>query len=318
MMDDLHDRTTERRQVTVLFCDIVDSTGLSERCDIEDLREILLEFQVISSRCINNAGGIVVNYIGDGIRAEFGYPLASENEAESAVHAGLLLLRGIQELSERSTATIQEPLRVRIGLHTGVAVIGKAALGHVHDATEIVGDTPNIAFRLQEIGAPNSLVISGETQRLLKRKFQLRPLGLHSLKGLSRKVEAFQVLGELMEDHAGHHEYLRDALPLVGRSAEIDQLQQAWALAKTGRGHTVEITGEAGIGKSRLAMELISKAELDNASIVVLQASAHHQNTPFYPIVRRFEQMIGVRKENSVETSEARLREFLAQMPSCY
>ena len=91
-MDNSHDTTTERRQVTVLFCDIVDSTGLSERCDIEDLREILLEFQVISSRCINNAGGIVVNYIGDGIRAEFGYPLASENEAESAVHAGLILV----------------------------------------------------------------------------------------------------------------------------------------------------------------------------------------------------------------------------------
>jgi class 3 adenylate cyclase len=118
-MDDLHDRTTERRQVTVLFCDMVDSTGLSERCDIEDLREILLEFQTISSRCIKNAGGNVVNYIGDGIRAEFGYPLASENEAESAVHAGLLLLRGIQELSERATATIQEPLRVRIGFAHG-------------------------------------------------------------------------------------------------------------------------------------------------------------------------------------------------------
>src|SRR5258706_7316510 len=143
MMDDLHDRTTERRQVTVLFCDIVDSTGLSERCDIEDLREILLEFQTISSRCIKNAGGNVVNYIGDGIRAEFGYPLASENEAES--DAGLLLLRGIQELSERSTATIQEPLRVRIGLHTGVAGIGKGGLGHVHDATQILGAKPHIA-----------------------------------------------------------------------------------------------------------------------------------------------------------------------------
>jgi class 3 adenylate cyclase/tetratricopeptide (TPR) repeat protein len=317
-MDDFRGRANERRQLTVLFCDIVDSTGLSERCDPEDLSEILQEFQRISTRCINDAGGTVINYIGDGIRSQFGYPLASENEAASAVRAGLSLLNAIEQLGARSTATIQEPLLVRIGVHTGFAVIGKAALGHVHDATEIVGDTPNIAFRLQEIGAPNSLVISGETQRLLKRKFQLRPLGLHSLKGLSRKVEAFQVLGELMEDHAGHHEYLRDALPLVGRSAEIDQLQQAWALAKTGRGHTVEITGEAGIGKSRLAMELISKAELDNASIVVLQASAHHQNTPFYPIVRRFEQMIGVRKEDSVETSEARLREFLAQMPSCY
>src|SRR5689334_13160719 len=146
MMDDRHDRPTERRQVTVLFCDIVDSTGLSERCDLEDLREILLEFQAISSRCIKNAGGIVINYIGDGIRAEFGYPLASENEAESAVRAGLLLLGAVAELSERAAATLREPLRIRIGVHTGLAVIGKVAVGDAHRATEIVGDTPNIAF----------------------------------------------------------------------------------------------------------------------------------------------------------------------------
>ena len=237
MMDDSHDTTTERRQVTVLFCDIVDSTGLSERCDIEDLREILLEFQVISSRCINNAGGIVVNYIGDGIRAEFGYPLASENEAESAVRAGLILLRSIQELSERWTATIQEPLRVRIGLHTGVAVIGKAARSHVHHATEIVGDTPNIASRLQEIGGPNSLVISGETKRLLRGKFALRPLGVRTLKGLSRKIEVFLVLGEALDDNVAQRARERTSLPMVNRVSEIGQLLEAWDLAKIGRAH---------------------------------------------------------------------------------
>jgi class 3 adenylate cyclase/tetratricopeptide (TPR) repeat protein len=312
MMDDLHDRTTERRQVTVLFCDIVDSTGLSERCDIEDLREILLEFQTISSRCIKNAGGNVVNYIGDGIRAEFGYPLASENEAESAVHAGLLLLRGIQELSERSTATIQEPLRVRIGLHTGVAVIGKAGLGHVHDATEIVGDTPNIAARLQEIGEPNSLVISGETKRLLRGKFSLRPLGMRALKGLSRKIEVFLVLGEALEDDAAHRARHRNALPMVNRVAEIGQLLQAWELAKTGRGQTVEIAGEPGIGKSRLALELIDKTGLPDDLILAIQASAQHQNTPLYPIIRTLEQRIGIRKDEGAEANSARLREFLA------
>ncbi len=114
-MDDLRGKTSERRQLTVLFCDIVDSTGLSERCDPEDLSEILLEFQAISTRCIKDAGGNVINYIGDGIRSEFGYPLASENEAEAAVRAGLVLLRAVAELSERATATIKEPLRVRIG-----------------------------------------------------------------------------------------------------------------------------------------------------------------------------------------------------------
>ena len=251
-MDDLRGKTSERRQLTVLFCDIVDSTGLSERCDPEDLSEILLEFQAISTRCIKDAGGNVINYIGDGIRSEFGYPLASENEAEAAVRAGLVLLRAVAELSERATATIKEPLRVRIGVHTGLAVIGKAAVGHVHRATEIVGDTPNIAFRLLEAGGPNSLVISNETRRLLRGKFQLHSLGLRTLKGLSRKMEAFQVLGELME---GEGEARRNASPLVGRSAEIDELLQAWEQVKAGRGQSVQITGEPGIGKSRLALD---------------------------------------------------------------
>lgn len=316
-MDDLHNRTPERRQVTVLFCDIVDSTGLSERCDIEDLREVLLEFQAISSRCIQNAGGIVVNYIGDGIRAEFGYPLASENEAESAVQAGLQLLRGIQEFGERSTAMIQEPLRVRIGLHTGVAVIGKAGLGHVHDATEIVGDTPNIAARLQELAELNSLAISGETKRLLRGKFSLRPLGMRALKGLSRKIEVFLVLGEALEDDAAHRARRRNASPLVNRVAEIGQLLQAWELAKTGRGHTVEITGEPGIGKSRLALELIDKTGLPDDLILAVQASAQHQNTPLYPIIRTLEQRIGIRRDESPKANSARLREFLGTTPAC-
>ena len=311
-MEDLHDRATERRQVTVLFCDVVDSTGLSERCDIEDLREILLEFQAISSRCIRDAGGFVVNYIGDGIRAEFGYPLASEHEAESAVRAGLLLLRGIHELGERATATLQEPLRVRIGLHTGVAVIGRAGRDHVHDATEIIGETPNIAFRLQEIGEPNSLVISGETKRLLRGKFSLRPLGMRTLKGLSRQIEAFVVVGEELEDGASHRSRHRNALPLVNRVDEMGQLLQAWELAKSGRGQTVEITGEPGIGKSRLALELTDRTGLSDDAIMAVQASAQHQNTPLYPIISSLEWRIGIRKDEGAEASWVRLREFLA------
>jgi len=302
-MDAPHDRATERRQVTVLFCDVVDSTGLSERCDIEELREILLEFQAVSSQCISNSGGSVVNYIGDGIRAEFGYPLASENEAVSAVRAGLVLLQAIHDLSERAAVAIREPLRVRIGVHTGVAVIGKAGPGHVHNATEIVGETPNIAFRLLEIGEPNSLVISGETKHLLRGRFSLRPLGMHSLKGLSRKVEVFLVLGEATEDEAGHRARHRNALPLVNRVTEMSQLLQAWDLAKTGRGRTVEITGEPGIGKSRLALELIEKAGLPDDLILAFQASAPHQNTPLYPTIKAIEQRVGIRKDEDAEAN---------------
>ena len=312
-MDDLRGRASERRQLTVLFCDVVDSTGLSERRDPEDLREVLLEFQTICSRCIKDAGGTVINYIGDGIRAEFGYPLTSENEAASAVRAGLQLLQGIQELSERSMATIQEPLRVRIGVHTGVAIIGKGSQGHVHDATEIIGDTPNIAARLQEIAEPNSLVISGETERLVRGKFPLRPLGMRTLKGLSRKIEAFQVVGAAIEEDITHRRRHHNASPLIGRAAELGQLLQAWELAKAGRGQTVEITGEPGIGKSRLVLELIYKTDLPDDSIVALQASAQHENTPLYPIIRWLKQTIGFRKDESAETNSSCLREFLTR-----
>jgi class 3 adenylate cyclase/predicted ATPase len=310
-MDDLRGKTSERRQLTVLFCDIVDSTGLSERCDPEDLSEVLLEFQAISTRCIKDAGGNVINYIGDGIRSEFGYPLASENEAEAAVRAGLVLLGAVAELSERAAATLREPLRIRIGVHTGLAVIGKVAVGDAHRATEIVGDTPNIAFRLLEAGNPNSLVISNETRRLLRGKFQLQSLGLRTLKGLSRKVEAFQVLGELMEADARHN-----ASPLIGRSAELEALLQAWHRVKAGRGQSLQITGEPGIGKSRLALELIDKIGLRDDAIVVLQASAQHQNAPLHPIIRRFEHWVGIRADEPPAINAARLREFFAGMPA--
>src|SRR5215510_6873105 len=315
-MDDLRGKTSERRQLTVLFCDIVDSTGLSERCDPEDLRDILLEFQAISTRCINDAGGNVINYIGDGIRSEFGYPLASENEAENAVRTGLLLLRAVEQLSERAIATIKEPLRVRIGVHTGLAIIGTAAPGHVHRATEIVGDTPNIAFRLLEAGGPNSLVISEETRRLLRGKFELQSLGLRTLKGLSRKMPAFQVLAERIAGDRERGEPHRNAFPLIGRRAEIDQLLRVWEPVKAGRGHAVEISGEPGIGKSRLALELINKLGLHDDSIVVLQASAQHQNTPLYPIIRKLEQRIGIRADEPVEVNTARLNAFLASLPA--
>jgi class 3 adenylate cyclase/tetratricopeptide (TPR) repeat protein len=313
-MDDLQDRVSERRQITVLFCDIVDSTGLSERCDAEDLREILLEFQTVSTRCIKDAGGNVINYIGDGIRSEFGYPLNSENEAEHAVRAGLDILRAIDELGPRAVATLREPLRIRIGVHTGIAVIGKAALGHVHDATEIVGETPNIAFRLQELGKPNSIVISAETSRLVKDRFKLRPLGQVALKGLSRKVSAYEVAGEVGYGHISPRSDRRSVAPIVGRNAELAQLLDAWGRVQARRGEAIEIVGEAGIGKSRLAGELIEQTGLRPEEILTLQASAQHQHTPFYPIIRSFEHRIGIRNDGEPENNRACLRQFLAQM----
>ncbi len=289
---------------------MVDSTGLAQRCDPEDVQDVLFEFQTLSTRCVESWGGQVINYRGDGILAQFGYPLASEHEAEAAVRAGLDLVTTIGALRVRTAAGGSEPIRVRIGIHTGVAVIGKAAAGHVHDATEIVGDTPNIAARLQALGDPDCVLISGETEHLLRGKFRLHPLGSHALRGVSRDVQVFRVVEEASEDDLLRGPQRR-AIPLVNRTAELAELLDAWELAKRGQGQAVEITGEAGIGKSRLALELVERSGLSENVVLVVHGSAHHQNVPFYPVIKRLEQRIGIRRDEAASNNVERLRDFL-------
>lgn len=316
MSDESPGSPSERRQVTVVFCDIVDSTGLSQRCDPEDLQDVLLEFQALTTRQIEDAGGKVINYIGDGIRAQFGYPMTSENEAESAVRASLAILQAMQTLGARTTAVLGEAIRVRVGVHTGFAVIGKAGPGHVHSATEIVGLTPNIAARLQEIGAPNSIMVSAATCRLLGRKFRLRPLGLRPLKGLATKIDVAEVLGEEIDDGIVDRIRRKTSTPLVDRTAEVAQLLQSWELARAGSGQTVQIVGEAGIGKSRVALELLAHIDPSENAIFILQGSAHHQNVPLYPIIRHIEQRIGFSQSESLDSRVLRLGRFMARNAS--
>lgn len=301
---------SERRQLTVLFCDITDSTGLSDRCDAEDLREVLLRFQALCATCVEQHGGKVVNYIGDGIRAQFGYPTRSENEAENAARAGLAILRGMEGLNASAAAELGEAVRLRIGIHTGWAVIGSGGSGHVHGFTEIVGDTPNIAARLQEIGEPNSIVVSDATRRLLRDKFRVRALGNHLLKGLSREIRCFQLMGEGNDDIVS-----RLALPItemVGRDTELEVLGAVWARVQAGEGQAVEVSGEAGIGKSRLVAEFIRRAA-GAAPLYALQASADHQNVPFYPVIRLLEQKSGIRRDEDHESGLAHLRGLLTE-----
>lgn len=302
----------ERRQLTVLFVDITDSTGLSERCDPEDLREVLLGFQALCATCVDGYGGRVVNYIGDGIRAQFGFPIRSENEAESAARAGLAILRAMEGLNASAAVELGEPVRLRIGIHTGWAVIGSGGSGHVHNATEIVGDTPNIAARLQEIGTPDSITVSDATRRLLRGKFRVRALGNRLLKGLSRQIRCFQLLGEGNEDIVSRLANPISGVPLVNRVAELQALAGAWTRVQAGEGQAVEISGEAGIGKSRLVAELIGRSA-KAMPLYALQASADHQNVPFYPVIRLLEQKAGIRRDEDHENGLAHLRGLLAE-----
>lgn len=301
----------ERRQLTVLFCDLVDSTGLSERRDPEDLRDFLIKFQKLCTQAVEGCGGRVVNYIGDGIRAQFGYPTTSENEAESAVRAALAIRRGMAALNEADAARIGEAVHQRIGIHTGWAVIGSGDT--VHGATEIVGDTPNIAARLQEGGEPGAIVISDETRRLLRGKFLLRPLGTRQLKGLKRQLGCFQLLDEAGEDIVDRLLHLAHSGPMIGRTGELARLAAAWEHARSGAGQAVEVSGEPGIGKSRLIAEFSRKAGVPRGALHALQASPDHQNVPLYPVVRHVAQQAGLRRDADAGENVARLRAYLAQ-----
>ena len=242
--------TAERRQVTVMFSDLVGSTALSARMDPEDLREVISAYQKCVAETVQRFGGFVAKYMGDGVLVYFGYPAAHEDDAERAVRAGLELVTAVGALKTHVT------LQTRVGIATGLVVVGDLIGSGEAQERGIVGETPNLAARLQGIAEPNSVVIAESTRSLLGNLFELEDLGAKDLKGIAGPVRAWAALRESSAEGRFEAFHASGLTELVGREEELDLLLRRWSKAKSGEGQVVLLSGEPGIGKSRLTAAL--------------------------------------------------------------
>jgi predicted ATPase/class 3 adenylate cyclase len=272
----------ERRQLTVMFCDLVGSTALAARLDPEDLRDVIAAYHRAVAELIARFGGFVARYMGDGVLAYFGYPQAHEDDAERAVRAGLAAVEAIRELP------ISEPLQVRIGLATGLSVVGDLIGAGAAQEQAVVGETPNLAARLQALAEPGTIVVADSTRRLLGGLFKYQSLGEVEVKGLAARLPAYRVLGDSRIE--SRFEALRSGeTPLVGRAEEIALLQRRWAQAKAGSGCVVLISAEPGIGKSRLTEAFRQSVAGEPLTRLRYFCSPHHRDSALVPIIGQLE-----------------------------
>lgn len=272
---------SERRQLTVLFCDLVGSTALASRLDPEDLRDVVRAYQEMATTAIARHDGHIAQYLGDGLLVYFGFPKAHEDDAARAVRAGLEIASEIGALVHPSVS-LPAPLRVRVGIHTGLVVVGDVGGGDRHEALAL-GETPNVAARLQALAEPNDVVISDVTQRLVDGLFDVEALGDQPLKGLERPVRIHRVRRARGIGTRFAVSLQRGLTPLVGRRAELDTL-----LDRRRDGHgvrVVNVVGEAGLGKSRLLHEFASRVPTDEATFLRGHCTGEGRTTPFLPFV---------------------------------
>lgn len=282
----------ERRQLSVMFCDLVGSTDFSTRLDPEDWREVVRAYQSAGEKVVARYGGNIAQYLGDGLLVYFGYPQAHEDDAQRAVRAGLGILRAIRALNPDLETKHGIHLDVRIGIDTGLVVAGEVG-GDDHRENLALGETPNLAARLQGMANPGSLTISAATLELVRGYFVVRDLGLHELKGVPRPLPVFEVLQEEAARSRMDIASTTGLTPLAARESEISLLSDLWGMAKNGRGQVVTISGEAGIGKSRLVHELQnSVSREENTALATCLASPYYQETALYPLIDYIERSV--------------------------
>jgi len=295
----------ERRQLTVMFCDVVGSTALSTRHDPEDLRELIGGYHRAVAETVGRFDGFVAKYMGDGVLIYFGYPQAHEDDAEQAVRAALAVIDAVGRLPAR------EDLRVRLGIATGLAVAGDLIGEGAAQERGVVGETPNLAARLQALATPNTLVIAEATRRQIGEMFDLEDLGPQQLAGFAEPQRAWRVLGASGE--VSRFEALRSGeTPLVGRDEEIELLRRRWEQAKSGEGRVVLISGEPGIGKSRLTTALSAHIESEPHTRLRYFCSPHHQDSSLYPFIAQLERAAGFTRDDTVDAKLGKLRALLA------
>ena len=286
----------ERRQLTVMFCDLVGSTPLSARLDPEDLRGIIGAYHRCVAETVEGFGGFVARYMGDGALIYFGYPQAHEDDAERATRCGLALVDRVVQLDQG------EELHARVGIATGLVVVGGEVVEH-----DVAGDTPNLAARLQASAEPDSVVVAASTRRLTGDLFEYRDLGEIELKGITGPVLAWQALRQSAV--ASRFEALRvpHLTPLVARDEEIDLLLRRWTQAKSGEGRVVLISGEPGIGKSRLVAELAQRLEPEPHIRLGHFCSLHHADSALYPFIAQLERAVDFVRDDTVAEKRTRL-----------
>jgi class 3 adenylate cyclase/predicted ATPase len=297
----------ERRQLTVMFTDLVGSTALSTKLDPEDMRFVIGAYHKCVAETVARFDGFVAKYMGDGVLIYFGYPQAHEDDAEHAVRAGLALIEAVGKLP------IQEPLQVRVGVATGLVVVGDIVGSGEAQERGVVGETPNLAARLQGIAAPNTVVIADGTRRLLGSLFELEDLGPKDLKGMAGPVRAWGALRARSVE--SRFEALRATrlTALVGREEEVELLLRRWARAKKGEGQMVLIAGEAGIGKSRLTAALMEHLGAEPHTRLRYFCSPQHTDSAFYPIIGQMERAAGLAHSDAPQARLDKLDAVLAQ-----
>jgi class 3 adenylate cyclase len=303
------DRTTkdtaERRQVTVMFSDLVGSTALSARMDPEDLREVIAAYHKRTAEIVRRFDGFVSQYLGDGVLVYFGYPQAHEDDAERAVRAGLELIAAVGGLNTRAS------LQTRVGIATGVVVVGDLVDAGGSQERGIVGETPNLAARLQGIAEPNMVVIAESTRSLLGNLFELEDLGAREVKGIAGPIRAWAALRASSVE--SRFEALRSRrASLVGRDEEMELLLRRWNQAKTGDGRIVLISAEPGIGKSRLAEAVEENIAQEPHRRLRYFCSPHHQDSAFYPFIGHLEHAAGFARDDDTEARQRKLAQFVA------
>jgi class 3 adenylate cyclase/tetratricopeptide (TPR) repeat protein len=300
----------ERRHLTVLFCDLVGSTELAHRQDPEDLRELVTVYQQACRSAIERYEGYVARFIGDGVLAYFGYPQAHEEDAERAVRAGLGIIEGLTALNTRLT-DCGVKLSVRIGIATGSVVVGDVVGEGASQENTALGEAPNVASRLQGLAQPDTVVIAPETRRLAHDYFEYRDLGEQLLKGLSAPVRAWQVLGERTTEVRFEVRQKSGITPLVGRTEELALILRRWEQVSDGEGQVVLLSGEPGIGKSRLAQVVCEKVSSEPHSLVRYQCSPYHTHSALYPIIEQMRRAAGFEAGDSASSQLDKLESLL-------